>query len=256
MKMNHALLFLFVAWLLLSASACSNNDDDQAADASGTLQLDFYHFVHDQAMEFDRMAYLNANGDSFLIDQFNYYVSNVQLIGEGGVAYAVPESYHLIRKQPGEDFARFVLEDVPAGNYTALQLAIGIDAEKNTSLDNDGDLNPSNNMAWNWDTGYKFVLLEGRYKAKNESEGPLVFHIGRDRNYYELEMPLTTRLEIGANSTSRIEIGADAAELFQTPTTIDFAVENDAQFGTDADIIADNYRDMLSLRSVTNRLER
>ena len=249
--MKKTALVLICTLPMVWISACDSGDEL----TTGSLRFSFRNVINDEVMELRDLSYLNANGDTFSIEEFNYYISNVTLGKSGSSAeFLIPESYFLIRKQDGVDSHEISVEDVPSGMYDVLRFSIGIDPEKNTSLDSDGDLNPSNNMAWNWNTGYKFVLLEGRYKTVSGQEGVLVFHIGRDENYHTMEVDLTESISIQEGKVSEVLLETDAAEMFVSPYTIDFSVESNAQFGTDADSIAVNYRDMITLKSVSNGL--
>ena len=110
-------------------------------------------------------GYVNAGGDHFTVTLFNYYISNIRLKKADGSEYVEPESYHLIRH--GEGKTTFTVSNLPEGNYTSMEFLIGVDAPRNTSGAQTGDLDVSNNMFWDWNQGYVFFKLEGNYLAKN-----------------------------------------------------------------------------------------
>ena len=104
-------------------------------------------------------------------------------------AFVEPESYHLVRFDGEEPAFAIVLHDVPRRNYERSEFGIGVDAAANRSLLQRGDLDPNGRMAWNWQVGYKFVLLEGQL-LRGDASDPLVYHIGFDENY----RPVSTEL--------------------------------------------------------------
>jgi hypothetical protein len=132
---------------------------------------------------------------------------------------------------------------VPIGSYNEINFAVGVDKNRNTSIVQVGDLDPNNNMAWDWNTGYRFVVLEGRTK---DNLG-LVFHIGTDENYQTYTIKLSKNIEITAGATANIRLTTNAAELFKTPHTINFSAINDVMRGDDAKKISQNYKDMFSI---------
>ena len=128
--------------------------------------------------------------------------------------YIEKDSYHLLKFQTGNSHA-IIHNNMSLEPYDKIKLSIGIDEEANLSTKPIGDLSPTNQMAWNWTAGYKFLLLEGLYSPENsENEIPIVFHIGFSENKRDLVFDITSKDEIQFN----IEI----TELFKNPNNIDF----------------------------------
>ncbi|MCP4522088.1 MAG: hypothetical protein GY827_10425 [Cytophagales bacterium] len=221
----------FVIALVSIFALTSCTEEDVVTD--GTVVLKISNVADDAPLVLDK-NYTNANGDQFSIENIKYYLSNVTLTNEDGTTYEVPDSYHLI-DNISEDIT---LTDIPLGTYTDISFSIGVDAVANSSTAQPGDLDPSNEMAWNWDTGYKFFLLEGRYISKSDEEGTFTFHIGKNANYKTLKFTKTITIE--ENSTIEYNFEGDVQAVFSGPNTINLETTNSAHGETGGDI-ADNY---------------
>jgi hypothetical protein len=216
-------------------ASCSDDKDD--APATGTVQVSVQHLVGGQPLQ-SHTTYTSPAGDTYAVQKLQYYLSNVKLISSDGKAtYAEPHSYHLISL---EGKTSFTLNEVPAGAYTALEFAVGVDEAHNHSIDQHGDLDPSNDMVWDWDTGYKFLSLEGTYTG-NTKEGGLIFHIGEDANYKVFTLTLPQPLDLRQKPDNGLRITTELNELFQNPHLIDFDEMNTAMGGANAKKIVDNY---------------
>lgn len=210
------------------------------------------------ALQFDKQPlvladkqYRNANGDVFTIERFQFYLSNVIFRNSTTRdSFAVPNSYYLIVRK--EDTHLFELTfDVPAGNYDIVEFAIGVDPKRNLSTDQVGDLDPSNNMAWDWNTGYKFVLLEGRLFPPTGGQRGLVFHIGSNENYRIIRLPLNNPLKPESRPQNDIAIDVEVSAMFNAPNVINLNRNSTVMMGPVATQIADNYAaNMFRIRTV------
>lgn len=232
----HALLksAVYLLLLIFLLSACNDKDNSPAL---ATVQLQVQHFANGQPLERDQTN-TSPTGATYTVQKLRFYLSNVKLISQDGrTVYAEPDSYHLITLDGKDGFA---LDKVPAGLYTQIEFAIGVDEAHNHSIDQFGDLDPSNDMVWDWNTGYKFLLLEGLYTTSNKSGG-LVFHVGEDSNYQVFTLDLPQALDLRQKPQGRIVLSTEVNEIFQNPHPIDFDVLNTAMFGENARKIVENY---------------
>ena len=197
---------IVIITLILLCSCTSENN----------VNINFKTYVNGEKLEFGK-AYVSPNGDgTFSIHDFKLYVSNVQLINSENPVknYSEKDSYHLIKFQTNNSHS-FTLNNISLEPYDKIRISIGIDEEANLSTKSPGDLDPTNQMAWNWTSGYKFLLLEGLYSPEStENELPIVFHIGFSENKKNLVFDLTTKDEI--------QFVIEITELFKNPNNIDF----------------------------------
>lgn len=225
------LLFLFSLVIL---SSCG--DDQDAKPDRADITLRFEHMVGNQAMNFTSQFSTSA-GQTFTVEDFRYYISNLSFENSTtGTKYDIPNSYHLIREN-GTGVVELVLQNVPLADYDKFNFSWGIDSEKNTSLDQTGDLDPANEMAWNWNTGYKFLLLEGRLTPSNQG---LVYHIGSNHNYKNLNFAIPHDAQIYSRTKSTIIFNVDILKAFEGNSIIDIAINNSVMGGEIADNIASN----------------
>lgn len=207
------------------------------------ITLHFVPNVGGAPLEFNKFSYRNPAGDQpFKIHKFRFYLTNVVLDGEGG-SYVEPESYHLVRFDNAEKSYSIILRDVPLKTIERIAFSIGPDEAANGSIATVGDLDPNSQMAWNWEVGYKFVLMEGGLDIGDTVE-PLVYHIGFNENHRDLEFAPAQ------NTRAAYRFDVDAMMLFNSVNTIDMAALPSVKFDkTDAALLADNYATMISLHN-------
>ena len=211
---------------------------------TGTLVLRLHATAGHEPLVYNRLRYDNPGGDGqFRVRDFLFFVSNIRLVSEDGVHEPV-ESYYLARFDNPTVTYEIVLDNVPVGEYTQVEFALGVDAEANGSLRSVGDLDPNGRMAWSWEVGYKFVLFEGALQL-DDRVIPLVYHVGFDENYTPLSFSRDASVE--PLSTSIIDFSVDVLQIFDGRETIDMAILSDVKFDKDdARLIAANLTEMIS----------
>lgn len=230
--------FFWMAGAAMALVACDGGDGPEPVPVTLTFNLE----VNGEPLSLGSdLDYVSEDGLLYSIHDFKVYLSQLALTTAEG-AYEEPDSYHLLA--PGADQAQvqLVLSEVPGGVYQGLRLAVGVDSAANRSLDQRGDLNPSNQMAWNWNTGYKFVLLEGEFQ-QGDSLRPLVFHIGLNSNYAKQVLPFGGDLDLTEGKGVTLTFTLDIGELFRNPNTIAFAETNNLKFEPETAQVAENWLD-------------
>jgi hypothetical protein len=209
-----------------------------------TLTLRFHPTVGVEPLVVNEPRYANPGGDGrFEVRDFQFFLSNVRLAGETG-AYAEPSSYHLLRFDAGRAAPVVTLRDVPRGDYDRIEFGIGVDPAANRRIEAVGDLDPNGRMAWTWEVGYKFVLLEGALVRDGE-RSPLVYHVGFEENY----RPLSTRIDSTSWRTGNatLDFRVDLLRIFTGQSTVDMAALPKVVFDRDdAALLARNYAGMIS----------
>lgn len=247
--------FYGLAWLLLAVAllpAC--NDEDEITtppDTTARLTFSLAHVVNGEPLVYNATRYTNAVGQEYTIEEFRFYLSNIRLRNRAtGEIYIEPDSYHLVTPTNGNNM-QFSLElpEVEAGTYDEVEFSIGVDNASNYSLDQIGDLDPSNNMVWDWNTGYKFLLFEGRYlPASGGDPVGLVYHIGSDFNYKTLRFYPGEKLTLAPGQRGTLSFQVDLASIFSAPTPMDFSAHNVVMFQAVSREVAENYaQNMISL---------
>ncbi|SMG40562.1 hypothetical protein SAMN05661096_02768 [Marivirga sericea] len=228
---------MYASTLVLALSVTSCNDTKELD--KGTLIIQFENLLDGEALKFEGTRY-NRDQVDFQIAVLKYYISNVKFLDETGqVIYTEEESYHLLEETASRKDLAIELTELEVQEVSSIEFSIGIDPEKNLSLDNTGDLDPSNEMAWNWDTGYKFLLMEGEIFESEGTRKGMVYHIGGNENYKTIKKEVNTKIKAGTTTT--IEIKAEVLSLFDAPHYININEVNVAMGGENASKIAENY---------------
>ena len=234
-----AFCVLFVAALALVFGAC------RVHRAAPPLQLvlRFHPVMGDEPLVLGEARYANPGGEGrFAVRDFQLFLSNIRLLGTES-AYAEPDSYHLVRFDGAEPEFEILLRDVPRADYTRIELGIGVDAAANGSITVRGDLDPNGRMAWSWDVGYKFVLVEGSL-LRGETRQPLVYHVGFDENYRVVSTELDAGLLEG--SDARLDFRVDLLAMFSGEPPVDLAKLPTVKFDrADAARLGGNFTGMI-----------
>ena len=213
------------------------------------LTLQFHPFVGAEPLVPNEVRYANPCGEGrFEVRDFQFFLSNIRLAGDTD-AYAEPDSYHLVRFDGPQATYRVTLRDVPRRDYKRIEFGIGVDPASNRSIESRGDLDPNGRMAWTWDVGYKFVLLEGTF-VRDGVRKPLVYHVGFEENYKRISTPLDAKL-LGARD-AKLNFRVDLLKMFTGQATVDMAALSSVKFDrTDAALLARNYAEMISPMPLT-----
>ncbi|PSK89058.1 hypothetical protein B0I18_11370 [Taibaiella chishuiensis] len=247
---------------LVLLGSCSKNNDDAPAAGKGSVAVKFENYVGSTPLDLynlgslDGYSYVNANGDSFGVKLYKYYISNIRLVKSGGGEYAETESYHLIDQAKPESRS-FSMGNVPEGSYTAVKILLGVDSARTANGPYTGDLDLLNDMFWTWSSGYIMAKVEGKSPKSTMSDKSLVFHLGGYTGAYsvlrEVTLPLTQTLEIKNNGTSTITLKSDILKWFEGDYLIDFSTTSEVMNpGKQAYNISLNYSKMLSVTKVEN----
>jgi hypothetical protein len=99
-------------------------------------------------------------------------------------------------------------------------------------------------MAWNWQVGYKFVLLEGSLFS-NGTQRPLVYHIGFDESYTQLNFPINKQ---SLSSDGVMNLKVDVIALFTQSGVIDMNATPNVKFDPeDVAKIAEGFKAFISV---------
>ncbi|ADR20959.1 hypothetical protein MATR_14150 [Marivirga tractuosa] len=229
MKTIKAFLFI-VPFALLSCK-----DDDFIG---APLDINFYHKAGTADFEYNTL-YQNAAGNEFSLRLWRTYISDIRLVNSEGDITAFSDSYHLIEPKEGNKYS-LRLPSVSQDSYTEIRFNIGIREDTNLSESLSGDLDPSNNMAWNWTTGYKFIRMDGEFEDNDGNRRGVVVHVGTENNFKPQSFTFEAPVTVGS-SGAEMNFQLDLLEAFQNPNTIDFEVLSDFQFNAEADLIGENY---------------
>lgn len=245
-KMNLQKLILPALCFFLLFSISCKKETNVEPNTTGAITLEFENTVNNIPLVLNTQNYTNANGDSFTISVFKYYVSNIILSKADGSTYALPESYVLVDAAKSNSLIN-VFNEIPTGDYTSISFTIGVDKARNLAGAQTGALDPALGMFWTWNSGYIFVKLEGTSPQSTAANKSLTFHIGGivDPNNtirtFSTNFSSANPLRIRADKKPQLHFKVNAAALFTGKQNISFANLNFTMGGTNSAIIADNY---------------
>src|ERR1700746_1185644 len=165
--------FILGLIIFLIASPCNSNAQHST---KGSLSIAFSHYVDDRPLNLYSNVYTNNLGQTFTVNNFKYYISNIHLQKKDGTEFISPD-YFLINEDE-ESSKNIILNNIPDGEYTSISFIVGVDSAHNCSGAQSGALDPANGMFWAWNTGYIFLKLEGKSKFSGGPGGIFEYHIG------------------------------------------------------------------------------
>lgn len=255
MKRSIALIALFA--LLYSCkkdTGTTPTPTTPPAEDKGTVKVTFNHVVDNDPFAYGT-NYKNAFGDTFAVNKFQYYISNIKLTKSDNSVYSEPESYHLIHKDNLLSNNNFVISNIPAGTYKSITYVIGVDSIKNVTGAQENDLSPSYGMFWNWFTGYIMLKLEGTSPQSGSMDKTITFHIGGFGGANNVLRTVTINfaedLVISKSKNPQLKLKTNVNELFKNGNTIEFSTDYFIMAaGLRANSFADNYKDMTTFEDI------
>lgn len=225
-KNNLKNLILLLLGVSLIASSCKKKEETDPR-GKGSLKLRFDNVDKNENVLAFNTKYATNSADTFLLTELKYYLSNFALEKEDGSMEVLPKDYFLINQKEVSSKVREI-KDIVFGEYTSMVFYIGVDSVANSSTNKTGDLDPDNEMAWNWNSGYKFIKVEGKVKLDTDSTSTyksVVNHAGMKPNYVMVKIDLSgdsenpthhhrvsenfENIKIQANKTTEIHIALD-----------------------------------------------
>lgn len=259
--MQKLILILTLFSLFLSSCKKKKTEENECptpdpAAPTNEVVLRFNHVVSGAPLVLHSMQYANWNNDSFQVDIFNYYISNIKLIATDNSVYTESDSYHLVESNDTNTL-KITLKNVPLKNFKSIQFLIGVDSLRNVSGAQSGDLDPARNMFWSWSTGYIMAKMEGRAPVSMGVNNIIAYHIGGFSGVNNTIRSYNMNLPINATVTSSIKpkvyLETDVQEFFQNPNAINFkTLYSIGMTGANAKMVADNYADMINVTNVVN----
>lgn len=122
----------------------------------------------------EKNYFLAAVNDSISIDVFRFYISDVCLLKNDKVVVRDKDRFHLLDL----DGNLKLNMSTSIYDFDAIRFNIGIDSITNSGGVKGGDLDPTKNMYWAWQSGYINFKLEGKSKACKTRNNVFQYHIG------------------------------------------------------------------------------
>ncbi|MGH2648588.1 MAG: MbnP family protein, partial [Ginsengibacter sp.] len=221
------------------------------------IKITFRNNIKGSKIVFRDSTYTNPFNEKYTITKLRYYVTNLS-VQKGPVSIKEENSYHLIDESIPE--SQTINFSVPAGEYDAINFLLGVDSLHNVSGAQTGDLDPTKDMFWTWNTGYVMAKLEGNSTSSKEVNNKFEFHIGGFSGPYNvlkqehLNFPGNKSMNFSEDKTYEIIINADINTWWQNPHDIkisDHPVITTP--GKNALAISDNYANMFRVEKIISQ---
>jgi hypothetical protein len=239
--------------LVFAGASTSCRKKTEKATGSGKVTVSFLNTAAGDTLRYGSKWYVNQHGDSFIVNKFSYYITNIRLNKpDGTVAYAEKHSYHLLDMAA---YHAFGLDSVPAGQYGSITFLLGVDSLHNVTGDQDGVLNPGYGMFKDWGIGYIMWKFEGTSPKSPQLGGKVIYHgqgySGSNNVLRTITLPFPNYAALNSTVDIRINIGVDLPQLFASPNTANFATTNAVmEPSPEANKLADNFVRAFTLRHV------
>jgi hypothetical protein len=231
MKKCFFLIIMFFPLVFLVSCKKEKKDDNNQT----TVIVEFKAKMNGENLVIKSNQYNNISGYKIKFETLRLYLSNLKLVKTDNNEVMLKDidfldfsNNHNSNTNKGER----IITTAPAGQYKALKFAIGVDPSLNNGdpsvYPNDHPLSIYNGQHWNWNTGYIFYKLEGRYDTAgvNADNAPFfLYHVGLNALYKENELLKNIYLIGGDTSVIRIIIHADKI-FYNSSDTIDLATDN------------------------------
>jgi cytochrome c peroxidase len=180
----------------------------------------------------------SVGANSLSLTRLSALVSSVAFVRPDGSFAQLEGQFGALDLASGRD--RFILRGVPPGAYQGLQFLVGLRPAANHSDPAQWPaahpLNPLlNGLHWDWQGGYIFLALEGRYARVDGSLGGWSYHLARDERLTLVQLPFPLTLPADAPATTltlELDLSAVLAGLVLAPDT-------DTTHSRPGDLVAD-----------------
>lgn len=232
------ILGLLLLTSIVAFSGCKKEDDPVATQGIVRFTL-----VYDGAPVSLEEVFLTSDGYRMRLDRFDFYVSNAMFWPDDSDLSL--ESVYLLRFDQNVTSLEFPLDVESASR---LDFSIGVPAIINENPDpsqytTDHPLSDFSGMYWSWNSGYKFVQIEGKADLTGTEEAPLdhpiSIHTGLGSNFESVSFEKSFSADceqIVAN------VRIDIKEWFSSVHDIDIAVDSETHT-TDNPELAEKFSD-------------
>ncbi len=183
--------------------------------SAANVSLDFAFGWQKTAITVPSMPVTSPAGQTLSITRISGLISEIELVRADGISVQLTGQYGFF---DAADPTRHnvALHSVPVGDYTGMNLRVGVAPEPNHSDPSlwpaGHPLNPiTNSLHWDWTGGYVFLAIEGHYanSATAPREDGFSFHLATD----ELPLPVRFSQPFSINGDSSIPLLFDVADL-------------------------------------------
>ena len=220
--------------LALLTMACTKHSEKAEID------LNIGYAINNKPLVTDTLCYENEAGNRFLITEIQWFLSNIQLLGQDGQWHTLKHLDAMNTNARETEHIFYIDTDIPEshtlhgqkipiGHYSLLRFTFGLDENDNpTGIFKDS---PESEMFWPdmLGGGYHYMKLNGKFVDTVNRLNPLAIHLGIGQNedctefyqnYFIVEFPID--FNVKANTENHLELTMVIDNWFRYANTIDF----------------------------------
>lgn len=165
--------------------------------AQNSIQLNIEHYLHHEPLVFNQMNY-TEEAVEFNVERMEYYISEIELIHDGGQSTMIPDSWVLVN---AEENTEINLGSHSIDSVEAVAFSVGVDSAHN-------HLDPAQwptghplalkvpSMHWGWAGGYRYMAMEGEC-GDNLGFNYELHGLGTE-NYFRITVDASGKAEAGS----------------------------------------------------------
>ena len=205
------------------------------------LRLEVTPLFQGVPLAFDKLGLTNATGQAFSVTRLDFLLSNFSLRRSDGTWLARTNEPAYLSLREGR--TGFRVEGIPADTYDRARFLVGVTRDLNhadpAQFGTAHPLNPNvNGLHWNWQGGYVFLALEGRWRDATGAWNGYSFHLATDRLLTPVELALV--LEVTGDHELQLHLSVD--KIFAGPPAVVLDSNHASTHSREGDALAEGLR--------------
>jgi hypothetical protein len=228
---------IFIGIVIMSCS----KEKEVPEDNQAKLIFSFDHTINGNPVIFDSLMYENDAGNPFLVNEIQYFVSDVRLYSGAGDVKLIDDwkAIHYVDTDIPYTQSWEVYDPIDPGQYDSISFTFGISADKNMSFMYVNP--PEKDMFWPefLGGGYHYMKLNGKWLPEGQlvQTAPFDFHLGIGQVYYSYPDSITgfihnnfdvslpgSAFDIGSGEKKTLKITMQVDKWFNDPHVYDHDV--------------------------------
>jgi hypothetical protein len=224
----------------LSLSSCRHEASDPPLIHPSAI-IQFSHWVNGSPLSLDTMIYSTSTGNAYMVNDLQYFISDVVFYRRGGMKYYITEddSIHYTDIRILQTLSWNLETLLPEGMYDSVAFVFGMNEQRNRS--NRFSDPPERDMFWPDVLGGGYHYMKMNLKWKNDTmplPEPFNFHLGIGQiysrggasadsiigfvqNFFTVTLPLSS-FEIRNNSINILDLRMNIEKWFDGEVPFNF----------------------------------
>jgi len=187
--------FYRLIFILLLFISCDDKKTEDPPDFQAKIVFQFHHTIDQVPVFFDSLMYENPAGNPFLVNEIQYFISDVKLYHQEGNVKRIDDwkAIHYVDSDIVSTMTWEVYDPIDPGVYDSVSFTFGISEERNLSFMYVNP--PEKDMFWPeiLGGGYHYLKLNGKWLPEGQTvqTAPFDFHLGIGQIYYSYPDSIT-----------------------------------------------------------------